>query len=31
MANVQKATGHGYFLEMKNSAYHCPFDLASKK
>ena len=21
MANVQKATGHGHFLEMKNSAY----------
>ena len=28
-ANVQKATGHGivYFLEMKNSTYHCPYDL----
>ena len=25
MANVQKATGHGHFLEMKNSAYHCPY------
>ena len=25
-ANVQKATGHGHFLEMKNSAYHCPYD-----
>ena len=23
-ANVQKATGHGILLEMKNSAYHCP-------
>ena len=23
MANVQKATDH--FLEMKNSAYHCPY------
>ena len=22
MANVLNATGHGYFLEMKNSAYH---------
>ena len=29
MANVQKVTGH--FLEMKNSAYHCPYDLASNK
>ena len=24
MANVQKAPGHGHFLEMKYSAYHCP-------
>ena len=31
MANVQKATGHGHFLEIKNSAYHCPYDLASSK
>ena len=31
MANVEKATGHGHFLEMKNSAYHCPYDLASNK
>ena len=31
MANVQKATGPGHFLEMKNSAYHCPYDLASNK
>ena len=31
MANVQKATGHGHFLEMKNSAYHCPYALASNK
>ena len=23
-ANMQKVTGHGHFLEMKNSAYHCP-------
>ena len=30
-ANVQKATGHGHFLEMKNSAYHCPYDLADNK
>ena len=22
--NVQKAPDHGHFLEMKNSAYHCP-------
>ena len=31
MANVQKATGHGHFLEMKNSAYSCPYDFASNK
>ena len=31
MANVQKATGHGHLLEMKNSAYHRPYDLASNK
>ena len=31
MANVQKATGHVHFLEMKNTAYHCPCDLASNK
>ena len=31
MANIQKVTGHGHFLEMKNSAYHCPYDLASNK
>ena len=31
MANVQKATVHGHFLEMKNSAYRCPYDLASNK
>ena len=30
MANVQKATGHGHFLEM-NSVYHCPYDLDSDK
>ena len=29
MANVETATGHGHFLEMKNSAYHCTYDLAS--
>ena len=26
-ANLQKSFGHGHFLEMKNSAYHCPYDL----
>ena len=31
MANVQKATGHGHFLEMKNSAYHRSNDLADNK
>ena len=31
IANVQKATGPGHFLEMKNLAYHCPYDLASNK
>ena len=31
MANVLKATGHGHFSEMKNSAYHCPYDLANNK
>ena len=31
MANVQKATGHGHFLEMKNSACYCPYDLADNK
>ena len=31
MANVQKATGYGHFLETKNSAYYCPCDLASNK
>ena len=30
-ANVQKATGHGHFLEMKNSAYHSPYDLVDNK
>ena len=23
-ANVQKASGQGHFLEIKNSTYHCP-------
>ena len=31
MANAQKATGHGNFLEVKDSAYHCPYDLADIK
>ena len=30
-ANVQKATGHGHVLEMKNSEYHCPYDLVKNK
>ena len=30
-ANVQKASGDGHFLEMKNSAYHCPYDLVDNK
>ena len=28
---MQKASGHGHFLEMKNSAYHCPYDLVDNK
>ena len=30
-ANVQKAPGHGHFLEMKNSAYLRPYDLIDNK
>ena len=30
-ANMQKAPGHGHFLEMKNSVYHCPYDLVDNK
>ena len=30
-ANVQKAPGHGHFLEMNNTAYHCPYDLVDNK
>ena len=30
-ANVQKASGHGHFLEMKNSAYHCAYDFVDDK
>ena len=26
-ANIQRAPGHGHFLWIKNSAYHCPYDL----
>ena len=29
--NIQKASGDGHFLEMKNSAYHCPYDLIDNK
>ena len=31
MANVQKSTCLGHFLEIKKSAYHCPYNLASNK
>ena len=27
----EPAAGHGNFLEMKNSAYHCPYALAGNK
>ena len=30
-ANVQKAPDHGHFLKMKNSAYHCHYDLVDNK
>ena len=30
-ANVQKVTGYGHFLDMKNSAYHCPYDVVDNK
>ena len=30
-ANVQKASGHGHFLEMKNTAYHRHYDLVDNK
>ena len=30
-ANVQKAPGHGHFLEMKNSVFYCPYDLIHNK
>ena len=28
---MQKAPGHGHFLEMKNTAYHSPYDLVDNK
>ena len=30
-AKVQKASGHGHFLEMKNTEYHSPYDLVGNK
>ena len=30
-ANVQEAPSPVHFLEMKNSAYHCPYDLIDNK
>ena len=30
-ANLQKSFGHGHFLEMKNSVYHCPYDLIDNR
>ena len=30
-ANVQKASGHGHFLEMKNTAYQSPYALVDNK
>ena len=30
-AKVQIASGHGHFLEMKNTAYHSPYDLVDNK
>ena len=30
-ANVQKAPEHGHVLEMKNTAYHSPYDLVDNK
>ena len=30
-ANVQKASGHRHFLEMKNTVYHSPYDLIDNK
>ena len=30
-ANVQKVSGHGHFLEMKNTVCHRPYDLVDNK
>ena len=30
MAKVQEGTGHDRFLQMKNSAYYFPYNLASE-
>ena len=30
-AKVQIASGHGHVLEMKNTAYHSPYDLVDNK
>ena len=30
-AKVQIASGHGHFLEMKNTVYHSPYDLVDNK
>ena len=30
-AKVQIAAGHGHFFEMKNTAYHSPYDLVDNK
>ena len=30
-ANVQNASGHGHFVEMKNTAHHSPYDLVDNK
>ena len=30
-ADVQKASGHGHFLETKNTAYQSPYDLVDNK
>ena len=28
---MQQASGYGHYLEMKNSAYHCSYDLIDNK
>ena len=30
-ANVKKDSGHGHFLEIKNTAYHSPYELVDNK